>query len=147
MQSEDLLVLSGMNFAVSPDARRKAEDALTQQAIRAWQARAQNAAQGFGVPGWRAGKVTIQTGDGGRPQPMMRMAAGMAASAPPVSVEGGNTDITVTVIGEAVLDHGARAALNASSSRRAAVRPPASTRVQVCASKANSAAGSGRLMK
>ncbi len=104
MQSEDLLVLSGMSFAVSPDARRKAEDALTQQAIRAWQARAQNAAQGFGAQGWRAGRVTIQTGDGGRPQPMMRATAGMAASAPPVSVEGGNTDITVTVIGEAVLD-------------------------------------------
>ncbi len=104
MQSDDLLVLSGMNFAVSADARRKAEDALTQQAIRAWQARAQNAAQGFGIPGWRTGKVMIQTGDSGRPQPMMRMAAGVAAAAPPVSVEGGNTDITVTVIGEAVLD-------------------------------------------
>ncbi len=106
MQSEDLLVLSGMNFAVSADARRKAEDALTQKAIKAWQARAQNAATGFGIPVWRAGKVTIQTGDAGRPQPMMRAAAGMTASAPPVTLEAGNTDITVTVIGEAVLDPG-----------------------------------------
>ena len=105
LQADDLLLLSGMNFAVSPDARRKAEDALTQQAIKAWQARAQNAARGFGSDAWRAGKVTIQTGDYMRPQPMMRMAAGGgAASAPPVNVEGGNTDVTVTVIGEAVLD-------------------------------------------
>jgi predicted secreted protein len=106
LQADELLLLSGMNFAVSPDARRKAEDALTQQAIKAWQARAQNAARGFGSDAWRAGKVTIQTGDYMRPQPMMRMAAagGGAAGAPPVSVEGGNTDVTVTVIGEAVLD-------------------------------------------
>jgi predicted secreted protein len=105
LQADDLLLLSGMNFAVSPDARRKAEDALTQQAIKAWQARAQNAARGFGSDSWRAGKVTIQTGDYMRPQPMMRMAAGGgAAGAPQVNVEGGNTDVTVTVVGEAVLD-------------------------------------------
>jgi predicted secreted protein len=106
LQADDLLLLSGMNFAVSPDGRRKAEDALTQQAIKAWQARAQNAARGFGSDAWRTGKVTIQTGDYTRPQPMMRMApsAMSAGGAPPVSVEGGNTDVTVTVIGEAVLD-------------------------------------------
>ena len=44
-----------MNFAVSPEARRKAEDALTQQALKAWQVRAQNAANGFGFAGWRTG--------------------------------------------------------------------------------------------
>ncbi|MFO1323472.1 MAG: SIMPL domain-containing protein [Burkholderiales bacterium] len=105
LQSEDLLLLSGMNFAVSPDARRKAEDALTQQAIKAWQSRAQNAARGFGYENFRTGKVTIQTGDYARPQPLMRMAAApMAAGAPPVNVEGGNSDITVSVVGDAVLE-------------------------------------------
>jgi len=105
LQADDSLLLSGMNFAVSPDARRKAEDALTQQAIKAWQVRAQNAARGFGSDSWRTGKVTIQTGDYMRPQPMMRMApSAMSGGAPPVSVEGGNTDVTVTVMGEAVLD-------------------------------------------
>jgi predicted secreted protein len=103
LQADDLMLLSGMNFAVSPDARRKAEDALTQQAIKAWQTRAQNAARGFGSDGWRTGKVTIQTGDYMRPQPMLRTMA-MAASAPPVAVEAGNTDVTVSVVGEAVLD-------------------------------------------
>jgi predicted secreted protein len=105
LQGEDQLVLSGMNFAVSPEARRKAEDALTQQALKAWQARAQNAATGFGISGWRPGRVTIQTGDFMRPQPiLMRAAAAGVASAPPVSVEAGNTDVTVSVTGEAVLD-------------------------------------------
>lgn len=108
LQADDALLLTGMNFSVSPDSRRKAEDALTQQAIRSWQARAQNAARGFGYDNWRAGKVTIQTGDHAPPRPMYRAAASpMAAAAPPVSVEGGDTDVTVTVVGEAVLD-GAR---------------------------------------
>lgn len=106
LQADEQLVMNGMSFGVSPDARRKAEDALTQQAIKAWQVRAQNAARGFGYEGWRTGKVTIQTGDFAPPRPMFRAAAApmAAAPAPPVSVEGGNTDITVSVAGEAILD-------------------------------------------
>lgn len=105
LQADDLLVLSGMNFAVSPEARRRAEDSLTQQAIKAWQVRAQNAATGFGFQTWRTGKVAIQTGDFARPTPMFRQGvSAMAASAPPVTIEAGNTDVTVTVSGEAVLD-------------------------------------------
>ena len=108
LQADDQMLLSGMNFAVSPDSRRKAEDALTQQAIKAWQVRAQNAARGFGFDTWRTGKVAIQTGEPVRPMPMMRMQAqSMAGGAPPVNVEGGNTDVTVTVTGDAVLE-GAR---------------------------------------
>lgn len=104
LQSEDLLVMSGMNFGVSGEARRKAEDGLTQQAIKAWQARAQAASKALGFDTWRVGRVNVQTGEPAfRPQPMMRMAAAGPAAAPPVSVEGGNTDITVTVAGDAVL--------------------------------------------
>ncbi|MEP7329665.1 MAG: SIMPL domain-containing protein [Betaproteobacteria bacterium] len=110
LQADDALVLSGMNFAVSPEARRRAEDNLTQQAIKAWQLRAQNAANGFGFQSWRMGKVAIQTGDFARPTPMYRQSMNaMAASAPPVTIEAGNTDITVTVSGDAVLE-GARPA-------------------------------------
>jgi predicted secreted protein len=104
IQSEDGLVLSGMSFAVSPAARRTAEDALTQQAIKAWQARAQSAAQGFGSSTWRAGYVTIQTGDITRPVPMLRAAGAQAAADAPIATEGGTTDITVTVSGEAILE-------------------------------------------
>ncbi|MCC6196508.1 MAG: SIMPL domain-containing protein [Burkholderiales bacterium] len=106
LQADDQLLLSGMNFAVSREARQRAEDALTQQAIKAWQARAQNAARGFGFDAWRTGRVTVQTGEPIRPIPMMRMqaAAPAAGGAPPVNVEGGNTDVTVTVTGEALLE-------------------------------------------
>jgi predicted secreted protein len=105
IQSEDALVLSGINFSVSPEARRAAEDTLTEQAIKSWQARAQNAARGFGAAGWRAGHVTIQTGDFARPPlPMLRAAGAPAVAAAPVATEGGTSDVTVTVSGEAILE-------------------------------------------
>ena len=103
MQAEDGLVMSGMNFDVSKDARRKAEDALTQEAIKSWQARAQGATKALGFDTWRVGRVNVITGEPPmRPQPMMRVQAA-GAGAPPVNAEGGNTDITVTVSGDAVL--------------------------------------------
>jgi predicted secreted protein len=106
LQSTDGLVLSGLTFSVSTATRRSAEDALMQQAIRRWQQRAENAARGFGTAGYRTGRVTIQTNDYGRPQPMLK--SGMAAaSAAPVTVEGGTSEVTVTVSGEAILDRAA----------------------------------------
>jgi predicted secreted protein len=103
LQGNDGLLLSGLVFSVSAATRRAAEDALMQQAINRWQQRAENAARGFRAAGFRAGRITIQTNDYGRPQPMLK--AGMAAaSAAPVSVEGGTSDVTVTVSGEAILD-------------------------------------------
>ncbi|HSQ79664.1 MAG TPA: SIMPL domain-containing protein [Casimicrobiaceae bacterium] len=102
LQGQDGMLLSGLNFTVSPAARRAEEDALTQQAIKAWQQRAQAAAQGFGAGEWRTGRVTVQTSDYGRP-PVMRSAGMAAAAAAPVAVEGGTTEVTVTVSGEAIL--------------------------------------------
>jgi predicted secreted protein len=103
LQADDMLVMSGMNFGVSSEARRKAEDMLTQEALKGWQARAQAAARGLGYGTWSVGRVTVQTGDPPmRPQPMMRAQA-MAAGGAPVNLEGGNTDVTVTVSGDALL--------------------------------------------
>lgn len=108
LQAEDGLVLSGMNFDVSRETRRKAEDALTEQAIRSWQARARNAARALGYDAWRTGRLNVMTSEPNRPMPMARMAASpMAAGGAPVNVEGGNTEVSVTVSGEAVLE-GAR---------------------------------------
>jgi len=103
LQGTDGLLLSGLSFSVKPATRRTAEDALTRQAIGSWQQRAENAAKAFGANGWRAGRVTIQTNDYGRPQPMLK-AQGMApASVAPVSAEGGTSEVAVTVSGEAIL--------------------------------------------
>jgi predicted secreted protein len=104
LQDDDGLLLSGMGFSLADKTRRDAEDSVTQQAIKSWQARAQQAALGLGFPGWRPGHITVQTGDAGRAYPMMRAQA-MASSAgsAPVAVEGGTTDVSVTVSGEAIL--------------------------------------------
>lgn len=104
LQGTDGLLLANLNFSVSEPTRRAAEDALTQQAIGNWQQRAQAAAKGFGATGWRAGRITIQGNDYGRPPQPMYRASVAADRAAPVAVEAGMSDITVTVSGEAILD-------------------------------------------
>ncbi len=106
LQDEDGLLLSSMAFSLTDKTRREAEDSTTQQAIKSWQARAQQAAQGFGFAGWRPYHITVQTGDGGRVYATMRaQPMASAANAPqPVSLESGTTDVTVTVSGDAAMD-------------------------------------------
>ena len=105
LQAEDGVALSGLSFTVSDELRRRTQDAITQQAIAAWRARAQAAAQGFGAAGWRPGRVQVQASDGVRPYPMMRASEMQMAAAPaPVPLEAGSTDVTVSVSGEAILD-------------------------------------------
>jgi predicted secreted protein len=105
LQAEDGVLLSGISFGISDELRRRTQDAITEQAIAAWRSRAQGAAQGFGIAGWRPGRVTIQAGDPIRPYPMYARAdAQMAASPAPVPLEAGSTEVSVTVSGEAILD-------------------------------------------
>jgi predicted secreted protein len=103
LQDEHGLLLSGMGFSLSEKTRRDAEDSVTQQAIKSWQARAQQAAQGLGFGKWRPGHIVVQTSDVGRVVPMMRAQTMTAPSgAAPVPLESGTTEVTVTVSGDAV---------------------------------------------
>jgi len=105
LQAEDGLLVSGLGFSVGTDRQRTTEDELTQQAIRAWQRRAEAAAQGFGGTSWRPGRVTIQPAEGARPQPVMRMQAmATGGGAAPISAEAGTTEIAVSVSGEVILE-------------------------------------------
>jgi predicted secreted protein len=106
LQDEDGLLLTSMAFSLTDKTRREAEDNVTQQAIRSWQARAQQAAQGFGFAGFRPSHISVQTGDAGRVYANMRAQGALAytASAPPVQLEAGTTDVTVNVSGDAILD-------------------------------------------
>ena len=106
LQDEDGLLVSGTAFSLSAEARRRAEEALTQEAIRGWQERAQRAAQGLGFGGWRPGHVTVQTGEPPHVFPMMRASVGAAAA--PVALEPGSADVSVTVTGDAVMSGPAR---------------------------------------
>ena len=77
---------------------------MTQQAVKSWQARAQQASQAFGFAGWRTGRVTVQTGDGSRPYPVMRAQVAGSMGAAPVALEAGTTEVSVTVSGDALLE-------------------------------------------
>jgi predicted secreted protein len=106
LQDEGGMLVSSIAFSLAPETRRRAEDALTTEAIRAWQQRAATASEALGFAAWQPGHVSVSTGDFA-PQPrfdMMARAGAAAAPAPPVAVEGGTTELTVTVTGDAVLD-------------------------------------------
>ena len=103
LQDQGGLLLSGMGFSISEASRRKAEDGVTQEALKSWQARAKQAAQGLGFAGWRVGHVTVQNSGGGQVYPQMRAQVMAAPGGAPVAVEAGTTEVTVTVSGDAVL--------------------------------------------
>jgi predicted secreted protein len=104
LQDEGGLLLSGMGFSLAESSRRSAEDTLTQQAVKSWQARAQQASQALGFAGWRTGRVTVQTGDASRPYPVMRAQVAGSVGAAPVALEAGTTEVSVTVSGDALLE-------------------------------------------
>ena len=103
LQDEDGLVVSGMSFSLSNEARRRADEALTLEAIRSWQERAERAARALGFAQWRPGHVTVQAGDIARPYPVMRAQSAMLGAPAPVPLEAGSVDVTVNVTGDAIL--------------------------------------------
>jgi len=106
LQDEEGLLVSSISFSLAPETRRRAEDTLSREAIRAWQQRAATAADALGFAAWRPGRVSVATGDQ-TPSPrhdMAMRASAAPAAAPPVAVDGGMTELTVTVTGDAVLD-------------------------------------------
>jgi predicted secreted protein len=103
LQDDNGLLLSGMGFTLAEKTRRDAEDSVTLEAIKLWQARARQAAQGLGFAAWKPGHVTVQTSDGGRIYPMARAMGASQVGGAPVAIEASTTDVTVTVSGEAVL--------------------------------------------
>lgn len=104
LQDQGGMLLSNMVFSLSDKIRKDAEDSVTEQAIKGWQARAQQAAQGLGFGAWRVGHVTVQTSGGGPVYPQMRVQAMAAPAGAPVTLEAGTTEVSVTVSGEAVLE-------------------------------------------
>lgn len=92
---QQTLVVRGMSVRLSPEARRAAEDALISEAIAAFQARAEIARQAMKAAGYRVRNMTISTSGA---QPMMAQFAARAERAP-VAVEGGVSQVGVTVSG------------------------------------------------
>lgn len=98
------LQLESLAFSVSPEQRRKIEDALIEEALAAFQDRAQLVRKKLGASGYQIVLLGIDTpGRPPPPRPMMRTAMAEAAVAPP-AVEGGTSRVTVHVNATIELD-------------------------------------------
>lgn len=102
-QLSNLMQIANVEFSLSPEAQRAAEQKLTNEAIRSFRARADEAAKAFGYGAYSIRDVNV--GSGRNVQPYARMMA-MAAPAmdsakagAPIAVEGGKATVSVTVNG------------------------------------------------
>lgn len=90
------LNVRSMSLRLAPDTRRAAEDALIGEAVAAFEARAELARKAMKAKGYRIREISIGTA-GGAPRPLQYEIA--AARAAPVALEGGVSQVTVTVSG------------------------------------------------
>jgi len=92
------LVVTGMTLSVSPDMRRRTENALIPEAVAAFDERARVVRDAMKAKGYRV--QSLQVSGGGAPYPVPLQARAMAASGSPApAVEAGTTRILITVSG------------------------------------------------
>lgn len=95
--------MQGINFVVAPATADKAQDALIEEAIKAFNSRAAIAAKALGMRSWQVVNMNIATGQGGgRPMPVYAMKAAameMGDAVPAQEMSGGDTEIRVDVNG------------------------------------------------
>ncbi|WJF89550.1 SIMPL domain-containing protein [Paraburkholderia bonniea] len=100
-QMGSVMQVSDVQFSLSPEAQRAAEQKLTGQAIASFRQQAGAAAEAFGYSGFSIREVNLGH-NGISPRPMMMMSARMmsdSAKSAPVPIEGGTTTVTVNVSG------------------------------------------------
>jgi predicted secreted protein len=103
---QDRLAVESLAYAVSREARKTAEDALTANALAQFDARARQIAQALGRPGYRLVRLRVaDTGQPGMPAPYraVMMAEGAAKTAP-AQIEAGEQALSVTVSGTIQLE-------------------------------------------
>jgi predicted secreted protein len=92
------LLLRSIGFSVSPETRRKVEDALIGEALAAFQERAKRVSSGLGARDYGVVSVAIQTPGGVQPVEMFSARARVMEAAPaPPSFESGQSTLTVRV--------------------------------------------------
>ena len=99
------LQLQSLSFSVSPEQRRKVEDGLIEEALGAFQARADLVRRNLGASGYEIVSLGIDTPGGPPPpRPMLRAAAVSEAAVAPPAVEGGTTRVGVQIHATIELD-------------------------------------------
>lgn len=96
---QSTMQLGGLSFGLSPDTGDATENRLIGDAIKAFNARADQIASALGAKGWRT--VNLNVGDGGRPMPLFKSMAMTAedASVPTPEMTAGDADLSVNVNG------------------------------------------------
>jgi predicted secreted protein len=99
------LTVASTGFSLSREAREKVESQVVAEAIGRFRARADEVSRPFGFAGWTLREVNVQTElPMGQPQPRMRVASAMAATADEaLPVEAGKATVSVTVAGSVAL--------------------------------------------
>jgi predicted secreted protein len=93
--------LGSLNFSVSPEARRQAENELIAEAIAAFKARAEIVRGALSGRGYKLQRLSVNSGHSG-PPPRFPVARALAAGAPEVAapdLEAGVSQVTVTAAG------------------------------------------------
>ena len=94
--------VGNVQFSLSPEAQRAAEQKLTSEAIASFRQQASAGAQAFGYSGYSIREVNVGH-NGVMPRPMMMMSARAmgadAKAAAPLPLEGGTSTVTVNVSG------------------------------------------------
>jgi len=101
-QLASIMQVGNVQFSLSPEAQRAAEQKLTGEAIKSFREQAASSAQAFGYGGYSIREVNVGH-NGVIPRPMMMMSArAMSADAKvsaPMPIEGGTSTVTVNVSG------------------------------------------------
>jgi predicted secreted protein len=95
--------VGNVQFSLSPEAQRAAEQKLTGEAIASFRQQAASSAQAFGYGSYSIREVSVGHAGPIPPRPVMMMSARAmsadAKAAPPVPLEGGTSTVTVNVSG------------------------------------------------
>jgi predicted secreted protein len=103
---QESLLVQGMQLRLSPAARRATEEALINEAIAAFQARAEIVRKAMKAAKYRVRTMNIGTSGGGFVVPFARAEArAMSASAAPVAIESGSSTVQVSVSGTIQLEN------------------------------------------
>jgi predicted secreted protein len=102
-QMASIMQVGNVQFSLSPEAQRSAEQKLTGEAIKSFREQAASSAQAFGYSGYSIREVNVGH-NGVMPRPMMMMMSARAMGADakasaPVPIEGGTSTVTVNVSG------------------------------------------------
>jgi predicted secreted protein len=97
-----IMQVGNVQFSLSPEAQRAAEQKLTGDAIASFREQAMSSARAFGYSSYTIREVNVSHGMMA-PRPVMMMSAramsAEAKAAPPLSLEGGTSNVTVNVSG------------------------------------------------